>query len=326
MTLAARREHFYAQLATLLSAGMPVRAAVAHLQKQTSGPLAGLALGMQEGLEAGSPLAEAMQGHAELLEVAVIAAAERGGKMELGAQYLARYYGLLAQVWKQWRAAMAYPLLVLHAAIFLPAVTMLVGESMSFWKVVGVPLCSVYLLGGLGYFLSKILLERATTHETTDALLSAIPFLGAFRRDLALARFCQALEIQLQAGGNVSEAVKTAGNAAATARLKHAANRMAQEIATHGCALGPLLLTTPTVPPTLAQSLNTAETVGRLDEECGTQAQALMEKAGNSATLCGIWIPKFLYALIAVYAISKIFSFYTGSLQGMDGQMSELLR
>ena len=44
--------------------------------------------------------------------------------------------------------------------------------------------------------------------------------------------------------------------------------------------------------------------VGRIDVERGTQAQAI----------------------IAIYAISKIFSFYTSSLQGLDGQMSEMLR
>lgn len=318
MITAARKEHFYSQLATLLEAGMPVVKAAEHLTRHSSGSLGEMAGGMQRGLAEGMPLADAMKSYggpdAELLDIAVVRSAERGGKLEIGARYLADYYRMLTQVWKQWRHAMAYPLIVLHAALLLPAVSMVGNPDASFWKLVGIPVCIVYLFAGFLFVLANLFYRQAADNESLDSLANHMPFLGGFRRNLAQARFCQALEIQLQTGGNVSEAVKTAGQAAATAKLKHDAAEMAETIATQGCQLGPLLLMSRAISPTLAQSLNTSEAVGRLDVECGVQARKFMDAAEQSAMLCGIWIPKLLYVVIAVFAIYKIFTFYLGGI------------
>ena len=318
MITAARKEHFYSQLATLLEAGMPVVKAAEHLTKHSSGSLGEMAGGMQRGLTEGMPLADAMKFYggpdAELLDIAVLRSAERGGKLEIGARYLVDYYRMLTQVWKQWRHAMAYPLIVLHAALLLPAVSMVGNPDASFWKLVGIPVCIVYLFAGFLFVMANFFYRQAADNESLDSLANHLPFLGSFRRNLAQARFCQALEIQLQTGGNVSEAVKTAGQAAATAKLKHDAAEMAETIATQGCPLGPLLLKSGAISPTLAQSLNTSEAVGRLDVECGVQAHKFMEAAEQSAVLCGIWIPKLLYVVIAVFAIYKIFTFYLGGI------------
>ena len=327
MITAARKEHFYAQFATLLEAGMPVVKAAEHLTKHSSGPLGEMAGGMQRGLSEGMPLADAMKTYggseADLLDIAVLRSAERGGKLEIGARYLVDYYRMLTQVWKQWKHAMAYPLIVLHGALLLPAVAMVGNPDASFWKLVGIPVCIVYLVAGFLFMLASLFYRQAADNESFDGVANHLPFLGGFRRNLAQARFCQALEIQLQTGGNVSEAVKTAGQAAGTARLKHDAAEMASAIATQGCPLGPLLLKSAAISPTLAQSLNTSEAVGRLDVECGVQARKFMEAAELSAALCGVWIPKLLYVLIATFAIYKIFTFYLGGISSLGSGILE---
>ena len=327
MITAARKEHYYAQFATLLEAGMPVVKAAEHLAKHSNGSLAEIAGGMQRGLQEGMPVADAIKSYggpdAALLDIAVLRSAERGGKLEIGARYLEDYYRMLTQVWKQWKHAMAYPLIVLHAALLLPAVSMVGNPDASFWKLVGIPACVVYLLAGFLFVLANHFYRQAADNEPLDAVANHLPFLGGFRRNLAHARFCQALEIQLQTGGNVSEAVKTAGQAAGTAGLKHAAAEMAEKIATQGCPLGPLLLKSGAIFPTLAQSLNTAEAVGRLDVECGVQARKFMEAAEQSAVLCGIWIPKMLYVVIAGFAIYKILTFYLGGVSNLGSGMFE---
>ena len=131
MSHAARKEQFYYQLATLLDSGLSIQSSIDHLQQQRGNAMHLLAAGLQRGVGEGMTLGDALKTYggdeADPLDVATLRAAERGGKIEQGAKHLAEYYQLQAKLWQQIKAAMAYPLLVLHAAILLPAITVRVG-------------------------------------------------------------------------------------------------------------------------------------------------------------------------------------------------------
>lgn len=321
MSHAARKEQFYYQLATLLDSGLSIQSSIDHLQQQRGNAMHALAVGLKRGVGEGMTLGDALKTYggneADPLDIATLRAAERGGKIEHGAKHLAEYYQLQAKLWQQIKGAMAYPLLVLHAAILLPAITVLVGETGGLFQAVGIPLLIAYGVIGALWFGGRFLHRESAWNESFDRLLAAIPFIGRLRQKLSLSRFCQVLQIQLQTGGQVSEAVKSAGVASGTARLKHEAKEMAKQISEHGVPLGPLLLSSRAMPSTLSQVLNTAETVGRLDEEAGLRAKQLMGEAAQAASTAGVWIPKLAYVPIALYAIYKIISFYSGYTESL---------
>jgi len=318
---ANKKALFYHQLATVLESGIGTSAALVMLQRQAKPAAARLVGTLQAGLSAGGGLGVAMtqtRGVAKM-DASVMGAAERGGMLEVGARHLADYYQLVANLWREILAAMGYPMLVLHAAILLPGLVRVIGSSGTVFQSMVMPLLLAWLLLALLILAGKWLWQAGESQVVVDRILTRIPFLGSFRKSLAMARFCKVLEIHLRAGGLVSEAVKAAGSASGSALVASEGTRFAKIIAGQGCALGPLMVASSAFPWQLSQSLNTAETVGRLDEECGIRSQDMMVAAANSARGGGAWIPRFLYAPIAIFAIYQIFRLYSNYLAGAMG-------
>jgi type IV pilus assembly protein PilC len=326
MGLSSRKAQFYHQLTTLLEAGIGVQTATEHLRTQRHQQLPAFASALADGTAQGLTLAEALETapkkQVDALEISLLGAAERGGKIELATRQLSEHYELEAQLWHQILRAMVYPIIVLHAAIVLPSVGVLVGGGGTVWEAMGKPLLIAYAILALVWFGGRWLWAQGQWSDGIDALLNRIPALGTWRKSLSLARFCQALGIQLQAGENVAKAVASAGKASATANLKHATKAMAQTINAEGCPLGPLLLMSHHFNPELAQVLATSETAGRLELESLARARKLMDTARNSAATTGTWVPKLLYAPIALYAVWRIYTFYRDYLgnltKGLD--------
>lgn len=327
MSKAARKAQFYHQLATLLGSGLSISLSVQHLQQQQKNALHTVAAGLARGVGEGMTLGEALKTYGgasvEELDVAVLLAAERGGKLETGATYLAGYYEILANLWAQVRSGLAYPFLVLHAAIVLPSLGEIVTEAPGAWMQIFRTLVIAYAVVAVVWFGLRWLHRESSWNQTLDRLLGAVPFLGRLRKSLALARFSQVLQIQLETGGSVSEAVKSAGKAAGTACLKSETKIMAQKIIDDGVPLGPMLLTSKSFPSSLAQVLHTAEAVGRLDEESGRQARLLMTEATKGANSAGVWLPKLIYVPIAAYAIYRILGFYGGYIDSINNAFGE---
>lgn len=324
MTQAASKAHFYHQLTTLLSSGLGVQASARHLSSQPNHPRKDLIRCLEQGSNEGLPVHEAFKKYgrptATAMEISLLQGAERGGKLEIGTHALAKYFDLLAAFWKSVKKAMSYPLLVLHAAIILPSLGTWLSDGDGALSLFVIPLLIAYGIMALLWRLGHWAYQRGTWDETTDLLLSALPFVGAMRRDLSLARFCQVLQIQLNTGGLVSDAIKSAGKAAATARLKIATKSMASEIIQHGKPLGPMLLCSPALPQNLAQPLHTAELVGRLDEQAGQCTEQLMAQATLASEHASKWVPKLLYAIIAFYAIYRILEFYLNYVKLLTGE------
>jgi type IV pilus assembly protein PilC len=314
MGLSSHKAQFYHQLTTLLEAGIGVQTATEHLRTQRHQRLSAFASALAYGTANGLTLAESLETapkkQVDALETSLLSAAERGGKIELATRQLSEHYELQAQLWQQILRAMIYPIIVLHAAIVLPSVGVFVGGGGTIWEAIGKPLLIAYALVAAVWLGGRWLWEQGQWSDSIDSLLNRIPGLGSWRKSLSLARFCQALGIQLQAGENVAKAVASAGKASATANLKHATKAMAQTISQEGCPLGPLLLMSNHFNPDLAQILSTSETAGRLELESLERARKLMDTARNSAATTGMWVPKLLYAPIALYAVWRIFSFY----------------
>lgn len=322
MSKAAQKAQFYHQLATLLSSGLSISLSVQHLQQQQKNALHAVAAGLARGVGEGMTLGDALKSYGgssvDSLDVAVLQAAERGGKLEIGTSYLAGYYEILSNLWAQVRSGLAYPFLVLHAAILLPSLGEIATGSPGAWMRIIQSLLIAYAVIAVVWFGVRWLHRESEWNHTLDRLLGAVPFLGSLRRSLALARFTQVLQIQLETGGTVSEAVKSAGKAAGTACLKSETKLMAQKIIDEGVPLGPLLLASKAIPSSLGQVLHTAEAVGRLDEESGRQARLLMTEATKGANSAGVWLPKLIYLPIAAYAIYRILGFYSGYIDSIS--------
>lgn len=310
---AKKKARFYHQLTTLLRSGISVNASMDLLERQAGPAMLPVVAGMKHGLASGLGLGDAMREAPTVtsMEASVMGAAERGGKLEQGARHLADYYQLIASLWRDIFTSMAYPLLVLHVAILLPGLVEVISGA-SIWAAMIKPLIIAWALIILVVAGGNLLWTKGSTNAGIDSFLNKIPFLGNLRRKMSLARFCKVLEIHLQTGGQVSEAVKAAGKASGSAGIMNEAMDFADIISREGCPLGPLLMGSRKFPAPLSQVLSTAESVGRMDEEAGARAEELMREAGGTATGGTVWLPRLLYAPIALYAIYKIFTMASG--------------
>ena len=91
-------------------------------------------LGLQRGLSEGKNITESLTKHCEsftgTLELALIDAGERSGRLTDGFRHLARYFEAWDMAVRQALGAVIYPLVLAHLGIVLPEVPAIVTASM----------------------------------------------------------------------------------------------------------------------------------------------------------------------------------------------------
>ena len=184
------------------------------------------------------------------MEVALIEASDRSGRLEQAFQYLATYFGTLDEVRAGILKQATWPAVQLHLAAFVLSfvstyVLATVGgggafNTGSFLRQVANTLGLFYaaagaLIGG-GYALTI----AGRTSVDVDALLAVLPLVGKLRRNLALSRFCATYEMQLSAGVNSMDSLRAAGEASQSARVRADVARMVPKMMA-GVSMGTLL-------------------------------------------------------------------------------------
>jgi type II secretory pathway component PulF len=119
-------------------------------------------------------------------------------------------------------------------------------------------------------------------------------------------------------------ALDGAGEATQSAVLANEAARLAS-CADAGEAIGPYLQTSGLFPQDFARSLANAERVGGLEEDLGRWATHYRQTATQRLELLGIWLPKAVFVLVALYVgwqiIQSQLAIYGDALQQLEKSM-----
>lgn len=311
-----QRAQLYHDLGKMVGAGLHMDRSVELLLEQHPAPSMRAWLeGLRRGLAAHLTVSESVQQHTDAvpLEVSLLAAGERGGRLEISFEHLARYYELRQKSKDKAIGALVYPIILLHAGLVLPEIPkFFTGDSAS--GVVRDILLHIgiawVLLGGLG-FAAWWAMKLADTSAAVDGFLNAIPLVGGVRRHWALARFCQVFQTGLLAAFQMSETLELAGGASQSARLREAARSAAKGVEDGG-RLDDSMKRTGVFPKAFMQSVATAEETGTLDREMGRWAVAEAELAARAQDRLAEWMPRILYFLIMIYVASRIIGMVTG--------------
>lgn len=321
-----QRAQLYHDLGKMIGAGLHVdRSVDLLLEQQPAASIREWLKGLRRGLAAHLTVSESVKQHTKAvpLEVSLLAAGERGGRLEGAFEHLARYYELRQKSKDKAIAALIYPLVLLHLGLVLPDIPKFVtGDSAS--GVMGQILLHVAmawaLIGGLG-FLAWWAVKAAATSPVMDGLLNAIPLIGGVRRHWALARFCQVFQTGLLASFNMTDTLEMAGDASQSARLRQAGRKAARTVAA-GDRLAASMRRTGAFPKVFMQSVATAEETGTLDREMERWAVAEAELAARSQDQLARWLPWIIYVAIMLYVASRILSMvyniYAPVLKMMD--------
>jgi type IV pilus assembly protein PilC len=156
----------------------------------------------------------------------------------------------------------------------------------------------------------KALSKRAQASPGTDRTLSRLPLLGPMRQHWALARFTQVAHSSLLAAIRPQEWVRLAGAASGSGQFL-AGTQTAATLIADGQPIASSLRIGGGFPKYFIDSLDTAEETGTLDHEINRWAQLEADQARESMDRVAAWLPKVLYAIIALYVAARIISMMT---------------
>lgn len=310
----------YRQLSTLLGSGIEILRALEILSHHKRGSTRETILSVRRSIEEGSSFTEAISTQDRFFtpfEIAVIQAGEMSGKLEEKLSLLADYREKVSAWRRKMIAGMLYPLIVLHAAIFIPPLPILISQGfIPYGQAVSRALLWVYGVS-LGIFLAaKISARVPVILYIRDYLLQAIPVLRGIWRRLALARFTASLSSSCGAGISIRPALKFAAAACGNEYIKQ---RILEQIylIEKGGKVTEVLQKSQVFPEMVIQMVNTGEEAGKMEGMLSNVSSYCEDKAEAAITILNNVVPVILYLAVAGYVAFKVISFYAGYFQDL---------
>lgn len=276
------------QMATLLSAGLPLEEALKALAKQQEKPkVKSMVLAIRskvvEGHSLASSLQEFPQSFPELYR-ATVAAGEHSGHLDLVLEQLAEYTESRYRTLKKVQGAMIYPIVLTFfafvivvgmltfvvpkiVAVFenskqeLPLITrILIGTSeflQSWWWALGLIIIAAF-------FGFKQALKNPDFRKRFDAWTLKAPLLGKINRGLDSSRVASTLSILSRSGVPLVEAMRIAGQVASNVCIRESVMEGAVKLK-EGSSLFNALDGSGHFPPMMMQMIASGENSGELD-------------------------------------------------------------
>ncbi|MDD5348307.1 MAG: type II secretion system F family protein [Candidatus Omnitrophica bacterium] len=310
---------FYRQLSQLLASGVSAIEAFGILESQP-GParLRNVIVRIKQSLVAGSSLADAFAYFPDFfpaLHVNIIRYSEKAGRLAQGvgslAQYLEKDYAAQQRI----AVGLAYPALLLHAAMFLLPIVNAVGCSgcgiagyLKGFLAMAIPVYGVLFL----IWWAVRQRERSPQFRRgLDDFLLVIPRVGDLVRSFSLTRFIRAMQSLCSSGVSIVSAWRLSCDACGNEVIKERLLR-GLELIGQGQLLSRAFMQAETFPPHIIGMIATAEKSGSIVQTLDTLA-AMCERENETAiTVLTVAVPVIFYILIAGFIAFRVVSFYAG--------------
>ena len=284
------------QLATLLSAGVPVIEALRSLSEENTGFWRGLLVGVRERVAAGAGLSRAMEGYPKAFPpyyIHMIDAGEQSGALDQVLAGLADFLEKQSAIRAKIRMAMVYPTFMVAIGFFvlsflfafvIPKIVRIFEDTQAALPLITILLIKISrlflhywwaILIGLGVVVWGLQRLREGRRELIDSLKLRIP--GNVVQNLYIARFARTLCLLLKGGLPVLKALelsaKSVGNVVLEKKIMEAAKRIAEGASLSASLNG--------FPPVLLQLIATGEKSGKVDEVLAKAADSYEEEFGR---------------------------------------------
>lgn len=320
---------FFRQLATMLSAGVPIYQALDTLSNQRGDARLRRALqSIKNAVVAGERIADAFDRHPALFSPiarAMIRVGETSGTLERMLRQIADYLENELKLRRLISRVTFYPKLVLFFAILIPglipALITIVGG------VGGKPVGEV--LTGLIWTYAKILLvvfgvwalfrlamQSKTLRLVWGAIVVSIPWIGFTARQLALARFARALSALYGAGLPLSQAIRHAADACGNDYLRHRILPTADQMEA-GKGVTESLRQAGVFPDMVMDMIHTGEHTGELSTVMDKVAEHYEEEGKLRSQQAGYVLGVVVYLGVAIYVAIILLQFYAGYISGV---------
>ena len=312
------KQSLYHSLAQLVRSGIPFPSALDNLARTTRGGMRKVIGRLKVGVTSGQTVGEAFARQRPAvgeMEVGVITAVERAGRLEHGLAQLAEYFGALAQARTGILKKCAYPVFVLHLGVFVFGLKTLLGGGLgSFLRETCGLLGLLYGVAIVIALVVPLLRNAAARSALPDALLRWLPLVGGIRRALSTARFCATYEMQLNAGINVIDALQAAQRASQSGLIRATVARAIPEVRA-GAQVGGLLAVGGVFPEPMIRSFCIGEQTGELDVELLRLAAEYRAEGLARIDTLAEWLPRLLYCAVVIYIGWGVVTWYQNYLQ-----------
>ncbi|HWD93609.1 MAG TPA: type II secretion system F family protein [Verrucomicrobiae bacterium] len=307
-----RRADFYHQLQQLTAAGLGIVRSVDQLKRNApSRAYRAKTEELARHLERGQPFGESLRAISNWLpelDVTLIEAGEKSGRLDRCFRMLGDYYAERAKIAKRVIGGLAYPAFLVH---LLAAVMALV---FFFWK----PAWCLAPIAGLGaLYVLVFLLVYATQNKHGEAwrakvefIFNLVPVLGKARRHLALGRLAAALEALISAGVSIIEAWELAARASGSVALQRMVESWNPELRA-GKTPAEMIERSRRFPEIFASQYAAGEVSGKLDETLERLRDYYQEDGSQKAQLLAQWVPIGIYLLVLIGGGAFVIWFWT---------------
>ena len=283
------RVQFTAQMAVMVDAGVPVAAALDSLSVEAKGSrLAAVAKALQDDVEAGESLSQAMQkqpGSFNETYRNLVRASEATGTLGTVLSRLAAQLDQEREVFQQVKSALTYPACMILGAIgvaiflltfvFPQILPLFAGRDLELPLPTRIMMTASDLLvnhsgkvlGGLLMVVSGLVMIWRTPsgRRVFDRLLLRMPIFGPLLTKLAIARTLRTLASTTHAGVPILEALELTASVARNGEYVALWNNAAESISS-GQSLQRSLEGTTLMPPSLLRMIGAGEQTGRLPD------------------------------------------------------------
>jgi len=305
---------FYRQLGTMLKAGLPLLTALGYLK--SAGPNARIYQVFYEGVSSGEPFAGVVASLSprvfSMFEEATLRAGEASGTLPVILNRLGDYFDFIHRTRARIINGLIYPVMLLHAAIIIPAVPLLILRGFGPFLVATLPVLGlIYCVAAALIFLVKKLQTPSPFSLVFSKVLINLPVVGPLTKKTALLRFLQAFVCLYTSGIGVVEAVqlsaRTMGNPVMEQEMLKAV-ALLRESATIPEAFADNTF----FPPVVREMLTIGAVSGKMDETLSHVIGYMQEEVKNTVTKLIAVLPVAVYLMVAVYIGYIVIRFYVG--------------
>jgi general secretion pathway protein F len=312
------------QLATLLSAGLPLVSALSGVLEQVKRPALRKVLSqVRERVKEGMSLASALMEHPAVFPsvyTAMINAGETSGTLELVVERLAEFGEQQLALQRKIRSTLAYPLLMLIVGVgvvvflmayVIPRVTQIFVEMKQelplpttilimvsklfqrYW-----PLAILAIVGC--FFAGRYYVKTDAGRRRYDRMLLKLPVVGSIVEKVAMARITRTLGTLLKNGVPLLSAMEIVRSLVSNVVLRQALEEARQEIS-EGASITAPLARGGVFPPAVIQMISVGEQSGNLEGMLFKVAETFDSEVENSVTTFTSLLGPFMILFLAFF-------------------------
>jgi type IV pilus assembly protein PilC len=323
----------------MLDAGLPLIQCLGILsEQQDKTSFKNTLKQVQEDVEAGATLAEAMQRHPKVFDtlfVNMIAAGEAGGVLDIILRRLSLFVEKAVKLKRSVVSASVYPAVVMAVAIIivfvimvwvvpvfvslfeglnapLPLATRVVMAISDYTIQFSIPMIALLVLGSIGL---RYYYATEQGQQAVDRFILGIPLIGLVLKKIAIARFSLTLSTLLSSGIPLLDGLEITAETAGNSIIREALLMVRKEVAEGKTLVEPMRKAGTLFPSMVTQIVAVGEQTGELDQMLEKLANYYEDEAdaaiSNLMTLIEPVMIVFLGVIVGGIVISMYLPIFT---------------